>query len=479
MVSHELSTPLAAVKGSVTTLLEAAAELDPAEMTQFFRIIHDQSDQMRHLIGDLLDVARIETGALPVAPGLADAAEMVDEARNRFLSGGGRDNLQVDLAPDLPPAMADRRRIVQVLGNLLSNAARYSPEGSPIRVTAVREGVHVAFSVADEGRGVPAEQMPHLFRKFSRLDGDDRGSGIAGSGLGLAICKGIVEAHGGRIRAESDGPGPGARFTFTVPAVDGLGVGGAGSAAPASVRSRRAAREPVRILAVDDDPQALRYVHDALSKAGYAPVVTGDPEEVPRLMEAVKPHLVLLDLMLPGSDGIELMKGILETVDVPVIFLSVYGQEEVIARAFDMGAAVYVVKPFSPTELAARIRAALRKRAAPSEAGPPGPFLLGDLEVDYAERRVSVAGRPVPLTVTEYELLRHLSVHAGRVLTHGQLLQRIWGPERTGEPGLVRNVVKRLPRKLGDDADNPAYIFTEPRVGYRMAKGEGQEPEMA
>ena len=131
MVSHELRTPLTSIKGSVTTLLEAASELDPAEMTQFFRIIRDQSDQMRYLIGDLLDVARIETGTLSVGPGPADVADMVDEAGNRFLSGGGRGNLHVALAPDLPPVMADRRRIVQVLSNLLSNAARYSPEGSP------------------------------------------------------------------------------------------------------------------------------------------------------------------------------------------------------------------------------------------------------------------------------------------------------------------------------------------------------------
>ena len=289
MVSHELRTPLTSIKGSVTTLLEAASELDPAEMTQFFRIIRDQADQMRYLIGDLLDVARIETGTLSVAPGPADVADMVDEAGNRFLSGGGRDNLRVDLAPDLPPVMADRRRIVQVLSNLLSNAAGYSPEGSPIRVTAVREGVHVAVSVADEGRGVSAGLLPHLFRKFSRIDGGERGSGIEGSGLGLAICKGIVEAHGGRIWAESDGPGLGARFTFTIPAVDGEGVGGAVEPAPLAARSRRATREQVRILAVDDDPQALRYVRDALAKAGYAPVVTGDPEDVPRLMEEEKP----------------------------------------------------------------------------------------------------------------------------------------------------------------------------------------------
>ena len=479
MVSHELRMPLSSIKGSAATVLGAPSSLDPAEAVQFFRIIDSQADRMHDLIGGLLDVARIETGTLPVNPEPSDAASLVDEAKSAFLSGGEGSNLRIDLPPDLPWVMVDRRRIVQVLGNLLSNSARHSPEGSPIRVTAVQEGVHVAVSVADEGRGVSADLLPHLFRKFSRIDGGDRGSGIAGSGLGLAICKGIVEAHGGRIWAESDGPGLGARFTFTIPVAEGEGTVGAGTPAPPSVRSRRASREQARILAVDDDPQALRYVRDALSKAGYSPIVTGDPQDVPRLMEEEKPHLVLLDLMLPGSDGIDLMKDVLETADVPVIFLSVYGREEVIARAFDMGAADYVVKPFSPTELAARIRAALRKRAAPGWAGPPGPYSLGDLSIDYAEHRVTLAGRPVQVTATEYELLYRLSADAGRVLTHDQLLQAVWGPERTGEPWLVRNVVKRLRRKLRDDADNPTYVFTEPRVGYRMARGEMQEREEA
>ena len=365
MVSHELRTPLAAVKGSVDTLLESASDLDSAEMTQFFRIIRDQSENMRYLISDLLDVARIETGALPVSPEPVEAGVLVDEARSRFQSRGGRSNLVIDLPPDLPRVMADRRRIVQALGNLLSNAAHHSNELSPIRVAAVRDGVHVAFSVADDGVGVPAERLPHLFRKFSRLDGEERGREIAGSGLGLAICKGIVEAHGGRIRAESDGLGLGSRFTFTVPAVEEAVI----LPPPRSRRRRPKTRERPRILCVDDDPQTLRYVRDALTKADYTPVVTGDPEEVPRLMAEEAPRLVLLDMMLPGSDGMELMKDIREVSDVPVIFLSVNGQEEVVARAFDMGAADYVVKPFSPTELAARIRAALRKRAAPG-AGP-------------------------------------------------------------------------------------------------------------
>ncbi len=472
MVSHELRTPLAAIKGSTDTLLENASDLDPAEMTQFFRIIRDQSESMRHLIGDLLDVARIETGSLPVSPEPVEVTALVDEARSRFRSGGGRSNLVIDLPARLPRVTADRRRVVQVLTNLLSNAARHSHELSPIRVAAVREGVHVALSVADDGVGVPAEQLPHLFRKFSQLDGEERVRELGGSGLGLAICKGIVEAHGGRIRAESDGIGLGSRFTFTLPAVDEP----ARRAARRPRRRQRREPEPVRILCVDDDPQTLRYVRDALTRAGYAPVVTGDPEDVPRLMAEEPPRLVLLDMVLPGSsDGIELMGQVREIADVPVIFLSVYGQDEVIARAFDEGAADYVVKPFSPTELAARIRAALRKRAAPELAEPARPYVRGDLTVDYALRRVTLAGNPMALTATEYRMLVELSANAGLPLTHQHLLQRVWGPDKGEDSGPVRNIVRRLRRKLDDDPDDPTYIFALPTVGYRMAEAETPE----
>ena len=476
MVSHELRMPLTSIKGSVTTLLDPAAALNPAETVQFHRIIDSQTERMRELISDLLDVAHIETGTLSVAPGPVDVAVLVEEARNAFLSGGDRSNLHIDLSPDLPWVLADRLRILQVLGNLLSNAARHSPQASVIRMSAVREGVHVAVSVADEGRGVEAERLPHLFRKFTRIDGGDRGSGVPGSGLGLAICKGIVEAHGGRIWAESDGrPGMGARFTFTLPAVEEAVRGTASGPPPLSTRtSRRAVGERMRVLAVDDDPQALRYVRDALSKSGYTPVVTGDPQEALRLVEEEKPDLVLLDLMLPGTDGIELMKDILGAGDVPVIFLSAYGRDELIARAFDMGAVDYVVKPFSPTELAARIRAALRKHAV---SEPSEPYVLGDLVVNYAERSARLSGRPVQLIAIECRMLVELSANAGRVLTYEHLLQRVWGVANNGDLRPMRTVISGLRRKLGDDADNPTYIFTEPRVGYRMPRGEAQNQE--
>ena len=468
MVSHELRTPLTSVRGSIATLLAPHTPLNPAEMRQFFTIIDSQVDRMNLLISDLLDVALIETGSLTVSPEPTDIAALIGEARIGFRSGGGRHGIEVELAEDLPWVMADRARMTQVLGNLLSNAAHNSAESSPIRVTAATQDVHVAVSVSDRGRGIPAESLPHLFRKFSRVDGEERGSG---TGLSLAVCKGIVEAHGGRIRAESDGPGLGARFTITIPAVERTG-----NLSPAASRlyrsSRRRAATQVRVLAVDNDPNTIRHVRDALVKSDYTPILTTDPEETARLVDKEKPHLVLLNLMLPGTDGMELMKEIMVRADVPIIFLSPHGQEQRLARALDLGAADYLVKPFSPVELVARIRAALRRREAPHGSEP---YVLGDLTIDYARRLVTVRGRPVPLTNIEYRTLAELAAHAGRVLTYKHLLSRVWGLEADADIRPMRTAISSLRRKLGDDATDPAYVFTQLRVGYRMPKGETRE----
>ena len=464
LVSHELRAPLTSIKGSAAALMRTPSTLDAAETQQFLRIIDNQADHILDLIGELLDAARIDAGVLSVSPEPSDMTVLVDRAVGVFQSGGGRSNVSVDLPSDLPRALADRRRIEQVLTNLLANAARHSPESSVIRVSAAMEGVHVAISVADDGVGVSSERLPYLFRRFFRAESD--GQDGVGAGLGLAVCKGIVEAHGGRIQAESDGPGRGATFTFTLPAAEEV--------ASLPDRSERGGRQRVRVLAVDDDAQALRFVRDALTEAGYQVTATADPEEALGLMEREQPHLVLLDLVLPGTDGIELMQDILRIADVPVIFLSGYGQDQVIARAFEMGADDYIVKPFSPTELAARVQAAMRRRTGPARMAPSEPYVRGDLTIDYVQRLVSVAGEPVRLTAVEYNLLRELSVHAGRVLTHQHLLQRVWGKTQPETPRVLRTHLMRLRRKLGEDGENPRYIFAEPRVGYRMERPDAR-----
>ncbi len=472
MVSHELRAPLTSIKGSAATALGSTSEIDPSVIRQFFRIIEDQADRMHNLVSDLMDVARIEMGNLPVSPEPAEVAMLVDRARSSFLSSGASNHLDIDMEPALPLVLADRQRIVQVLGNLLSNAARSSPESSTIRVTASLQEFHVAISVIDVGQGITEERLPQLFRKFSRVQSEEYGGD---TGLGLAICKGIVEAHGGRIWAESEGPGLGARFTFTLPTVEEAGLHAAGPNPPASERSRqlgqRGSEERVRVLAVDDDPQTLWYVRDTLSQSGYVPILTGEPDDVLRLVEDERPQLVLLDLMFPGVDGIDLMGDILKLTDVPIIFLSAYGRDEIVAKAFDMGAVDYIVKPFSPTELVARIRAALRRRRAPE---PSEPYVLEDLIIDYSERIVTLAGRRIDLVAMEYRVLAELSANGGRVLTYEQLLDRVWGDKSTGDVRPMRTIITKLRRKLRDDASSPSYIFTELRVGYWMPRSEGR-----
>ena len=467
IVSRELRTPLTAIKGSATTMLGSRYPLSIAETRQFLRIIDDQADNMRHLINDLVDMTQIDVGTLTVDLEPTDVEDLLDSAKEEFLGEGMRNHIQVDLAPDLPRVTVDKQRILQVLRTLLTNASEYSPDSSTIRVSASPEDVYVAISVEGEGTGVAEDRLSHLFKRFSWIDGEDKGRSIE-HGLGLAICKGIVEAHGGRISVESGGPGRGARFTFTVPVADETDYSVETDSSQIAAHSRQSERDQARILAVDEDPQTLRHLRSALSEAGFTPVVTGDPDEIERLMEVKQPHLVLLDMTQPWTNGVELMERIRKISGAPVIFVSGHGSGQNMDRAFELGAADYVVKPFTPTELAARIRAALRRRASPVQTEPPEPFVLGGLTIDYAERLVTVAGRQVQLTATEYNLLFEFSAAAGRVLTYEQLLRRVWGPVYSTDVRIVHTYIKQLRGKLGDDARHPTYIFTEPRVGYRM-----------
>ena len=464
MVSHELRAPLAAIKGSATTVLGSSRVLDRTETQQFFRIIEGQADHMDNLISDLLDAGRIDSGMLSVDSRPVQVSELVEQARTTFVSGGGKQTIRIDLPLDLPRVMADEQRIVQVLNNLFSNASLYAPESSVIHVGAMRDGVYVAISVTDEGQGVSPEQLPYLFRKYTGVGARPRGFG-----LGLAICKGLVEAHGGRIRAENASPGQGTQFTFTIPVVkDAVNDG---------METRRHGRHTDRrrplVLAVDDDPQFLGHVRATLNGAGFGLLTTGNPNEVADLVEKHDPHLVLLDLLLPEMDGIELMQRVPALTDRPVIFLSAYGRDETVVRALEMGAVDYIVKPFSPMELVARIQTALRK----SEVFPL-TFESGALAINYEERRVTVREVPVELTAIEFDLLRFLSTNAGRVVTYENLLRSVWRLDGLEDRRRVRAFVKKLRDKLGDDAVNPTYIFTEPRVGYRMQRPD-DEPEIS
>ena len=464
-LSHELRAPLTSIKGSAATMLSSPHPLDHAETRQFLRLIDEQSDHMRRLISDLVDVTHIEAGTLSVDPEPTDVEGLLHDVRDANAFGGARDSgIDVYAPLALPKVMADRRRIIQVLDNLLANMAGYSPESSRIRIKASLEGVFVAVAVDCEDNGASS---PHQLERRLRTGHGSLGKRSGGGDLGLTICEGIVEAHGGRLSMEGDG-GRGSKFTFTIPAVRGAGrIDDQYSAeSPPSIEPQGGA---ARVLAVGSDPETARYIRSVLSGAGFTEVVACGHDDADRLIDAHKPHVVLLEPTLPWADGFELLRHIDGNSDAPVIFVAGHAWEQQMGRAFEFGAFDYIAKPFTSTELVARINVALRRKDAGWKESY-SPYLHGDLSIDYAERAVTVSGEAIHLTATEYKLLTELSADAGRVLTHEQLLRRVWGPLYTSDLRIVRTYIKELRHKLGDDAARPTYIFTEPGVGYRMPK---------
>ncbi len=188
------------------------------------------------------------------------------------------------------------------------------------------------------------------------------------------------------------------------------------------------------------------------------------------MVEAEDPDLILLDLNMPQMTGFELLGRIREFSGVPVIFVTASGQTEDMVKALRDGADDFVSKPFSPEALLARIEASLRRRVAPDVLEARPNFVLHDLTISFSERLVLLAGQRVALSATEYKLLHELATHAGMVLTHDQILRRVWGEEYAGATDLVRSVVRNLRKKLRDDARNPRFVLTEAQVGYRMPK---------
>ncbi len=456
LVGRELRAPAASIKGAAAAVLRAVDARDPTEIAQFFHIINDQADQMLDLISDLTDAARIDAGNLPVCPEPSEVGTLAEQARNDFLSLGSQIRVHIDLPTDLPRVLADRRRIVRTLATLLSNAEQRSPEHAGLRIGAAAEDLHVVISVVAAGPEVPPEHLRHLFRRFVGPEDDNiRPEQRAGVGLDLAICRGVVEAHGGRIWAES-GPDHGIQFTFSLPTEAALQP------------SHRPTGQRKRVLAVDANPVNLRQLRGDLADAGYRVAAFGDSEQALRFMAERRPSLVLTSLALPGVDVGEFVQALLAAADVPVLCLSDAGREQDIARAFEMGADDYLVRPYSPAELTTRIQAALSRRAAALSSKPLGPYVRGPLIIDFDRRLATMDGQPLPLTPIEYGLLAELAAHAGSALTYDHLLQRVWGWNNPDNPYVIRTHLMRLRRKLGEDGHNPAYILAEPRVGYRM-----------
>ncbi|MBC7225949.1 MAG: response regulator transcription factor [Thermoflexales bacterium] len=232
-----------------------------------------------------------------------------------------------------------------------------------------------------------------------------------------------------------------------------------------------------KILVVDDEPRVVRLVSEVLRAMGYQVVAAASGESALKMIVLEQPDLVLLDVLLPpGPDGYEVCSRIREFSDVPVIMLTAKAQESDILRGFDVGADDYLTKPFSARELVARVRAVLRRAQRPEELRPIR-LTCGDLEIDFARRVVRVRGERVPLTRTEYDLLRYLALHPNCVILHEELLTAVWGPEYRNDVDYLRAYIRYLRRKLEEDPSHPRLILTSPGVGYMLACPEGEVAE--
>jgi two-component system, OmpR family, KDP operon response regulator KdpE len=219
-----------------------------------------------------------------------------------------------------------------------------------------------------------------------------------------------------------------------------------------------------RILVVDDEPQIRRALRTALTGHGYEVEAAENGEQALTLLPSWQPDALVLDLVLPDIDGTEVLRQTRTWSDLPVIVLSARGQERDKVLALDLGADDYLTKPFGMDELLARVRAILRRRGE----SPNTALTFGDVEFDLAKHVVTKAGQEVHLTPTEFDLLRVLGVNAGKVITHRQLLERVWGAYAAENSQQLRVYINYLRRKLEDDPSRPRWIITDPGVGYRL-----------
>jgi len=231
---------------------------------------------------------------------------------------------------------------------------------------------------------------------------------------------------------------------------------------------------PVRsnILVVDDEAQITRVLRTSLSSHGYVVRTAGDGDEAIEVMRGWPPDLVITDLSMPNMGGLELCRRVRAKSQVPIIVLSVRGEEKVKVEALDAGADDYVTKPFSINELLARVRAGLRRAATPASEPELSEIKVGDFHIDFSTRAVMVREREVRLTPKEFDLLTFLAKHPGKVLTHRVLLSAVWGGNSTEQPEYLRVFMNHLRKKLEPESATPQYILTEPWVGYRFEPGD-------
>ena len=451
-ISHDLKTPLASVLGAASTLRDLGAGLDEAQKSELLATMIDESERLNRFIANLLDMTKLESGAIVPNTARHDVGEIVGSALRRAGKILVHHKVSLELGSDLPMLELDAVLFEQVLFNLLDNAAKYAPAGTTISIRGARDREQVSLQITGRGQRHSAGGAGKRVRQvLSRAEGRSRSSRHGPWSGDLArLCRGDARHDLGR---QSHRPQRGG---------NNHSAAGAGRRQRAGYRRMNAA--PIKVLVIDDEPPIRKLLRMGLSTQGYDILEASNGKlALEKLAEG--PALIILDLGLPDIQGHDLLRMIRgRNESVPIVVLSSRGDEAGKVQALDLGADDYLTKPFGMDELLARMRAALRHQLQVQGERPV--FRSGDLSVDLVRRIVKVGEREVKLSPKEYELLRVLVQHAGKVLTHRFLLKELW--DELTDAQYLRVYVRQLRQKIEVDPERPQFVLTETGIGYRL-----------
>ncbi len=475
-----LEEPLANIAGNAATLATAPRPLDVAIEQRGLRYLARETERVRQAFALLATLTPLLSGREPLRTAPVEIGDMLMGLLATWKPRAPRHTLELAVPGHTPTIVCDEQRLVTALDLLLQFLIRLAPDGAAIRVSVRSEDSGVRITLRQRGKALPAEALPHLFEAFSGIPGVETVS--VGGDLGLPLAQAIIVAHGGEAHAEALPDGPGLMLSATLPlfpptlpvrmedSPTGTGdrepMGAASGMAPLPVE--RAHRV---VLVVEPEARLSRYLRANLEAQRFRALACGALNDALHTIELEEPDLILLGGGANGASLLEQYRRIRDETAAPTILLARKGDPLECAHALDMGAADYLAAPFSLEELLARIRSALRGADAAARLSAPEPvFTFGELTVDFAQHCVTVSGRTVTLSKTEYKLLRVLAQHPGMVLSHEVLLERVWGPGYSSEVEFVWVYVRRLRRKIEPDPRKPRYILTVPGVGYRLAR---------
>ena len=451
-LAHELKTPLTPVLAAADLLV---SELQEEPLLTLAKNIRQGASNLGSRIDELLDLARGEVGMLQLKLDWVDILRLLRDIADGMAPLASRrgQSLVLMLPATLPQVKADAARLQQVVTNLVNNALKFTSVGGSVKLKAKQRNSTIVVEVQDTGRGISKEDQRYLFQPYHRVQMEDS----KGLGVGLALCKMLVELHNGKIWVKSS-PGKGSTFGFSLPLE----------------RAEKQAVEPAagvklwKVLIIEDDDTIVNLINLAFQmRWPEAQLISASlGEEGLDLVEEEKPDLVILDLGLPDMDGYDVLRQIRLFSSVPVVILTVRGEEDDIIKGLEWGADDYIVKPFRQMELLSRLKVQLRKQVSPEQEAP---VICGPLRLDPSTFQLTYGGKEISLTLIEGRIMFHLMQNANRVVTHSRLVEAIWGEDHPGATESLRVYIRRLREKLEADPGNPKLILTKVGVGYILA----------